>query len=64
MNVSAVRWFTFRRGLTLTVVLTLAVGVATVTTAFGVMHAALFRQPPFDDAGGMALLNLEPQRTG
>ena len=54
----------FSRGLALAVVITLAVGVATFTTAFGVMHAALFRQPPFADASRLAMLHLERNERG
>ena len=32
------------------VVVTLALGVAALTTAFGVVNAGLWRQPPFRDA--------------
>ncbi|HET9515082.1 MAG TPA: ABC transporter permease [Gemmatimonadales bacterium] len=41
------------------VVLTLALGVAAFTTAFGIVDAALFRQPPFPDATRVTLLFLE-----
>jgi putative ABC transport system permease protein len=56
------------RALSAAVVLTIAIGVAVLTTAFGVVNAALWRQPPFDDAARLTLLNLvrnpegEPQR--
>src|SRR5688572_5885389 len=61
---SAFRSLTVSRGLTIMVVLTLAVGVATVTTAFGVVNAALFRQPPFAEADRIALLYLERSAPG
>jgi hypothetical protein len=41
------------------VVITLALGVAVLTTAFGIVHAALFRPPPFPDAARVTLLYLE-----
>lgn len=40
------------------VALTLALGVAALTSAFGIVHAAVFRQPPFDAADRIALLYL------
>jgi putative ABC transport system permease protein len=46
------------RGLSLAVTATLAVGVAALTTSFGIVHAALFREPPFDAAHEVALLYL------
>src|SRR5687768_14071722 len=45
--------------LSLAVVLTVALGVAALTTTFGIVHAALFRQPPFPDASRLAMLYLE-----
>jgi putative ABC transport system permease protein len=45
--------------LSLAVILTVALGVAALTTTFGIVHAALFRQPPFPDASRLALLYLE-----
>ena len=50
--------------LSLAVVATLAIGVAAVTAIFGVVNAALFRQPPFPDAGRIALLYTERQEPG
>src|SRR5688572_2068277 len=61
---SAFRSLTGNRGLAVTVVLTLAIGVATFTTAFGVVNAALFRQPPFDEADRIAMLYLERSAPG
>lgn len=52
------------RALSLSVVLTLALGVATLTTSFGVANAALFREPPFDDAGRLAMLYLQRRPVG
>ena len=48
--------------LSVAVILTLALGVAAFTTAFGSVDAALFRPPPFPDAARVTLLFLE--RTG
>lgn len=52
------------RALSFGVVLTLALGVAALTTTFGVVNAALFRQPPFHDAGRIALLFLQRNPEG
>lgn len=38
---------------------TLGLGSAALITAFGIAHAALFRQPPFPDADRLTLLYLE-----
>lgn len=46
------------RSLSAAVVVMLAVGVAALSTTFGVVNAALFRQPPFTDAGRIAMLFL------
>lgn len=46
------------------VVLTLALGVAVLATTFGVINAALLRQPPFPDAGRLALLYLQRNPEG
>ena len=43
----------------LAVVIPLALGVAVLTVAFGMVYAALCRQPPFPDAERIALLFLE-----
>ncbi len=45
--------------LSIGVIVTLAIGVAALTTAFGIVRAALMRQPPFPDAERVALLFLE-----
>ena len=45
--------------LSLAVILTVALGVAALTTTFGNDHAALFRQPPIPDASRLAKLYLE-----
>jgi putative ABC transport system permease protein len=52
------------RALSITVVLTLALGVAALTTTFGVVNAALIHQPPFRDAGRIALLYLQRNPEG
>lgn len=52
------------RGITLTVVLTLAMGVGALLATFGVVNAALFRQPPFHKAADVALLYLQRNPTG
>ncbi|MBI3982930.1 MAG: ABC transporter permease [Gemmatimonadetes bacterium] len=46
------------RALTAAILVTLALGVGALTTAFGIVHAALWRQPPFEDARRLALLYL------
>src|SRR4051812_15816412 len=54
--------------LSLGVVLTLAFGVGALTTTFALLDAALLREPPFPDAGELAVLKLvrhpvgEPER--
>lgn len=56
------------RGVFTAAVLTIAVGVTAVVSAFGVVNAALMRQPPFPQADRLAMLYLvrnprgEPQR--
>ncbi|HEY7027139.1 MAG TPA: hypothetical protein VH438_06010, partial [Gemmatimonadales bacterium] len=50
--------------LAISVVVTLALGVATLTTAFGVVHAGLWRQPPFPDASRIAMLFLHRNPRG
>ena len=47
------------RGLSLAVVLTLALGVGLLATTFSLLNGALWRLPPFPDAGRAALLYLE-----
>jgi putative ABC transport system permease protein len=47
------------RGLSIAVVLTIAAGIAALTTTVGIVNAALFRQPPFPDAGRLTMLYLE-----
>jgi putative ABC transport system permease protein len=61
---SALRSLTRGRWLSLSVVATIALGVAALTTTFGIVHAALFRQPPFDDADRMAVLYLDRRPEG
>jgi putative ABC transport system permease protein len=50
--------------LALTIVLTLALGTGALTTTFGVVRAALWRQPPFPDAGRIGMLYLERNPQG
>ncbi|HYN09046.1 MAG TPA: ABC transporter permease [Vicinamibacterales bacterium] len=52
------------RWLSLSVVATIALGVAALTTTFGIVNAALFRQPPFHDAARLAMLYLERRPEG
>ncbi|MGH7555804.1 MAG: ABC transporter permease, partial [Longimicrobiales bacterium] len=52
------------RALSGAVVLTLALGVAAMTITFGVVNAALLRQPPFHDAGRLLMLNLHRNPEG
>ena len=42
-----------------TVAATLAIGVAALTVSFGVVDAALWREPPFDDAAHLAIIYTE-----
>jgi putative ABC transport system permease protein len=48
----------------ITVVLTLASGVAALSITFGVVNAALWRQPPFPDAGSLTMLYLQRNPSG
>ncbi len=52
------------RALSGAVVLTLALGVAALTITFGVVNAALLRQPPFHDAGRVVMLYLQRNPEG
>lgn len=52
------------RLLSLTVVLTLGLGVGALIIAFGVVNAALFRQPPFPAANDVALLFIQRNPQG
>ncbi len=45
--------------LQIAVILMLAAGVAALTVTFGIVRAALWREPPFPDAGRLAILFLE-----
>ncbi|MDQ6611687.1 MAG: ADOP family duplicated permease [Gemmatimonadota bacterium] len=45
------------RGTSLSIVLTVAVGIAALTTAFGLADAALWRPPPFADAASVVLIS-------
>ena len=64
MTVGALRSISRARGLSLGVGVTLALGVCALTVTFGVVNAALFREPPFADAGRLALLYLERNPSG
>jgi predicted permease len=46
------------RLLTAGVVLTVALGVAALATTFGIANAAIYRQPPFEGASELAILQL------
>ncbi|HEX7121019.1 MAG TPA: ABC transporter permease [Gemmatimonadaceae bacterium] len=52
------------RGLSITVIATLALGVAALGITFGIVNAAVFRQPPFPDADRLAMLYLERNPRG
>ena len=58
------RSLTRGRWLTMAVVATIALGVAALTTTFGIVHAALFRQPPFQEADRVAVLFLDRRPEG
>ena len=53
------RVLTRTRRFSLTIAGTLAVGVAACTLTFGVVDAALWREPPFDDAAHIAIVHTE-----
>lgn len=55
---AAIRSLARARGIAVAVVITLALGVGALTTAFGIVNAALLRQPPFEDARRLAMLYL------
>jgi predicted permease len=46
------------RVLTAGVVITVALGVAALTTTFGIANAAIYRQPPFERANELAILQI------
>ena len=52
------------RGLALAVAGTVALGVAALTTTFGLVDAALVRQPPFHEADRVAMLYLQRNPEG
>ena len=58
------RCVTRSRGLALSVVLTLALGVAALTTTFAVVNAALVRQPPFPEADRLLMLHIQRRPQG
>ena len=51
------RSITRERSTSLSIVLTVAIGIAALTTAFGMADAALWRQPPFADAASVVLVS-------
>ena len=53
-----------QRGLAVGVIVMLAAGIAALTTAFAVVHAALYRQPPFPEASRLAILSIERNPAG
>ena len=61
---ATLRSLTRHPALSLTVAGTLAIGIAALTTTFGVVNAALFRQPPFHDAGRLAMLFIQRRPEG
>jgi hypothetical protein len=64
MSLATLRSFSSNRSLAITVVFTLAIGGAALVTTFGVVNAALFRQPPFADAERLALLFIQRNPQG
>jgi putative ABC transport system permease protein len=58
------RALTHARGLSATVIGTIAVGTAALITAFTVIDAAVFRQPPFPQADRLAMLYLQRNPEG
>ncbi len=65
MNLSTtLRSLTRTPALALAIVSTLALGTGVLTTTFGVVNAALWRQPPFPDADRLAMLFLERNPQG
>ena len=61
---NALRSLSHARALAITVALTLALGVGALTVTFGVVNAALWRQPPFPDAGRLTMLFLQRNPAG
>jgi hypothetical protein len=59
----AVRWLRASPGLTLLVVLTLALGIGAATTIFSAVNPVLFQPLPYPDAGRLATI-LEMRRDG
>jgi len=56
---SAFRGLRKSKGTTVIVLVTLTLGMATVTTIFSFVNSALFRPPPYPDAGRMAAVSEE-----
>ena len=61
---AVLRPFASNRGVSLMVVGTIAFGLAILSITFGIVNAALFRQPPFPEAGRLAMLYLERNPRG
>ena len=61
---NALRSLVHSRALSITVALTLALGVGAVIITFGVVNAALWRQPPFPDAARLTMLYLQRNPEG
>ena len=61
---NALRSLVNTRALSITVALTLALGVGALIITFGVVNAALWRQPPFPDAERLTMLFLQRNPEG
>ena len=61
---NALRSLARARALSITVALTLALGVGALIITFGVVNAALWRQPPFPDATRLTMLYLQRNPEG
>src|SRR5215217_4682072 len=61
---SGLRSLTRPTGLALAVVITIALGVAALTTTFAIVYAAVFRQPPFPDAARLVMIQLQRNPQG
>jgi len=61
---STIRSLIRARSLSVTIIITVALGIAALTTTFGVVNAALFRQPPFDEADRVVMLFIQRNPQG
>jgi putative ABC transport system permease protein len=61
---NALRSLVHARALTITVALTLALGVGALIITFGVVNAALWREPPFPEARRLTMLYLQRNPEG